>query len=1493
MYKLTIGAACLYDGYADTYQLVDPILTQEANKAGELTFKVPATHGQYNDVRPLAIIKAYCDETLVFKARVASVKLDYKKTKSVTCEGSLSFLHDSIMRPFDFTGSLQNFLTLIIRTHNEQVHQHQRFELGNVTIVDDYVHYSSTEYMSSWDVIKSRVLDTHGGYLRLRYAADETCIIDYGDTFSDVRTHSVRNGENIINILQGCNTSQTYTAIIPLGAKVESTDDAGNIIESRLTIASVNSGLDYLENTALSAAYGTIFAPVSETTWENVTVATNLLQRGQTYLESVATKLSDTIEIDAAKLYADGLGDTVMQIYDNVQVAAKQHGIEKTFVVYKLVTKLFEPNLAKVSLGATTQSMLVQHNTVKQRLARIEREYLTPDTVSKVLSYKIRDGNATALRQVIADVARQQSLLYAADVKYCGAKGDGVTDDTSAFQAALSSRCVYVPSGTYVISSEIVVGCNCSLELSQGAVLMFTQTSGNCISLSMSASIKGNHATIIVPYAFSGNVINCTTANDASNNVPPYEKWDPMWKTGRYITNLNITKPDSRGFHYSVDGACNGTAVYVSADSSDAVGYMWGVDFSGLRIAGAFAYGIYAKTVGSGWCHEMRVSALIDACEIGVCLEDCRNAYVSATVQPRAALTTANASVPYAKHGIKLIRAANTDLSGSRVWDWNASSTLWSGDTTTGCTYQHIAMIGNCRGLILSDFLFYEMATYDIRNLIYTDTISNLKQLTILQEPFTRWFKPSDDAKPIFYDGQNDKRLLLKDEYDATFQTVPVPTFTDLLAAATDSSSSTFNGKGYQENIRLDVNGTTEITSPYEVSSGYIPCKKGDVIRLGDLSFVDGDDNCRLILFDSAKSKITHVNRSNIINGNYFIGNYDNDDGGCHFTILASGAVAYMRFTVRKSTLGPNPVVTANEDLTYTQVGTLASSIKVDYDQLINVPPGGSVITPTIGDNGNWFIGDADTGKPSRGATGPTGPAGPQGPAGANGSDADVTRDNIVGALGYTPVSPMDYNDRFDGKFIQIAYSYVSGGGATNSKEHYLHCAKNGYDAIKCDVRITSDDKLVLCHDAGYTLNSDGRIVTFDSSNCTPIRSLTYAQVMALEFNTLYNGGRCHPTDLDTFMQICKEYGKIAYITIRDEYMDTVAPLVVSTVKKHGMSIKTIINSFTHSSLTAIRALDSELYLSFVFDPFVESNRTAAYSQATATDNYMLCLYYSTGSHTLEELSGSTDIKTFITNCLDNGIRLCGAQCTDANDIPTLIDLGFSGVQTKLARLASSGGTAELDISDLTVTTESSDSATTLKLTDAKGNEKTASIPKLQPTDAQIAAGVDAWMDDNAAPKQVWSKNVYNPSTASAGYIASAGQINGSADYWVTDFVPASAGDIVRSSKNGSALNSYYRACYNSSKTFISRESGNQNSYTVPDGAVYIRLSFKNSAAASTDNVMVTINNADLTYEAYGYELVGGLGQYLVLTSPNGTKWTLSVSDSGVLSAVSTNQSKT
>ena len=75
---------------------------------------------------------------------------------------------------------------------------------------------------------------------------------------------------------------------------------------------------------------------------------------------------------------------------------------------------------------------------------------------------------------------------------------------------------------------------------------------------------------------------------------------------------------------------------------------------------------------------------------------------------------------------------------------------------------------------------------------------------------------------------------------------------------------------------------------------------------------------------------------------------------------------------------------------------------------------GADGITPTIGDNGNWYLGSTDTGKPSRGEkgdkgdkgdTGPTGPKGdigPQGPQGEIGPKGDTGAQGPQGEKGDT-----------------------------------------------------------------------------------------------------------------------------------------------------------------------------------------------------------------------------------------------------------------------------------------------------------------------------------------------------------------------------------------------------------------------------------------------------------------------------------------------------------
>lgn len=71
--------------------------------------------------------------------------------------------------------------------------------------------------------------------------------------------------------------------------------------------------------------------------------------------------------------------------------------------------------------------------------------------------------------------------------------------------------------------------------------------------------------------------------------------------------------------------------------------------------------------------------------------------------------------------------------------------------------------------------------------------------------------------------------------------------------------------------------------------------------------------------------------------------------------------------------------------------------------------PGEDGITPTIGANGNWYLGEADTGKPSRGATGAKGDKGETGATGPQGETGPQGATGPQGPAGATPVKGTDY----------------------------------------------------------------------------------------------------------------------------------------------------------------------------------------------------------------------------------------------------------------------------------------------------------------------------------------------------------------------------------------------------------------------------------------------------------------------------------------------------
>ena len=182
--------------------------------------------------------------------------------------------------------------------------------------------------------------------------------------------------------------------------------------------------------------------------------------------------------------------------------------------------------------------------------------------------------------------------------------------------------------------------------------------------------------------------------------------------------------------------------------------------------------------------------------------------------------------------------------------------------------------------------------------------------------------------------------------------------------------------------------------------------------------------------------------------------------------------------------------------------------------------------------------------------------------------------------------------------FNTIAYSYVihdkkvstdDNYTLINTAEHFNYCGqKSYYTSLKCDIRPTKDGGLILCHDAGFTLDNNKRIINYNpkSKNTVLIHNLTTKQCLALQHKSTFDGKVCKVTDLETFLKICKKYNKYPFITVRDEYIDVIVPKVLNLLEKYDLKDKSIINSFTYNTLKAFRNKDKNIMLSYVISSY-------------------------------------------------------------------------------------------------------------------------------------------------------------------------------------------------------------------------------------------------------------------------------------------------------------------
>lgn len=364
-----------------TEKIIDGKITDEKNAISSMTFEIYPNNPVYETIQEYSTkIEVYntAKGRYEFKGRVLQVSPsmdeDGSVYKSVVCESGLGYLNDSV-QPYTpetyYEGDqnrngLQEFIDLLLENHNSQVEENKRIYRGVV----DITAYETTEgiykglnYETTWECIKSKLIDVYGGEIQLR-ETNGVRYLDYKNSIGTTRATMIELSKNMVRASLSPNSSGIITRLIPLGSKLSvtttETDEDGNVTETtteteeRLTIGSVNGGVDYIEDSTAIMTYSIIYGTHE---WDDVSDPNNLLNKAEDWL-AANNYIPVTNSIDALDLSQIGLDIDDFVLYDKYPVKNSLIGLDSTLEIVKKVTNINEPYLSSFDMGESVVSQM-------------------------------------------------------------------------------------------------------------------------------------------------------------------------------------------------------------------------------------------------------------------------------------------------------------------------------------------------------------------------------------------------------------------------------------------------------------------------------------------------------------------------------------------------------------------------------------------------------------------------------------------------------------------------------------------------------------------------------------------------------------------------------------------------------------------------------------------------------------------------------------------------------------------------------------------------------------------------------------------------------------------------------------------------------------------------------------------------------------------------------------------------------------------------------
>ena len=319
------------------------------NTIDSFTFTIFPNNDGYNLIYPLKTlveVKNLITNNVEFEGRVLlqTPKMDSNGIiyKTVVCESYLGYLNDSVQNYEVISGvSAEELFKKIINNHNSQVENSKKFIIGEIKIgtsssdnEDRYLNYEKT-----FDSINKNLIERFGGELRVRKAGDNI-YIDYIKEIGEKKNTVIALANNLISIEQEKDPSEIITRLIPVGAKLENSDE-------RLTITNINGGINYVEDEEAIKEFGVIVDTVN---FDDITEAIELLNKAKSYLKE-NNKIKKKYKIDALDLSTIDLNFDSFEVGNKYRVINSLMNIDEELRIIEKTLDINSPQNSSLTFG--------------------------------------------------------------------------------------------------------------------------------------------------------------------------------------------------------------------------------------------------------------------------------------------------------------------------------------------------------------------------------------------------------------------------------------------------------------------------------------------------------------------------------------------------------------------------------------------------------------------------------------------------------------------------------------------------------------------------------------------------------------------------------------------------------------------------------------------------------------------------------------------------------------------------------------------------------------------------------------------------------------------------------------------------------------------------------------------------------------------------------------------------------------------------------------